>query len=49
MTDVAKSDALATGKTAHTDEAATPVKKSVQDLAQEAMKAANLFETEGQI
>ncbi|MBL7554616.1 MAG: TIGR02147 family protein [Bdellovibrionaceae bacterium] len=49
VTDVAKTDTLAAGKVVNADETATPVKKSVQDLAQEAMKAANLFETEGQI
>lgn len=49
VTDVAKTDALTVGKAVHVDQAATPVKKSVQDLAEEAMKAANLFETEGQI
>lgn len=49
VTDVAKTNALTAGKAVHADESTAPVKKSVQDLAQEAMKAANMFETEGQI
>jgi uncharacterized protein (TIGR02147 family) len=49
VTDVAKTEALTAGKTVNADLTAAPVKKSVQDLAEEAMKAANLFETEGQL